>query len=69
MNMVKDVTCSSDAFSHLQTLNLSYNSISTTALVVLGCLPSLMTLYLTGNNLVTLPPEMATPFRVLDSEK
>jgi len=59
-----DVSVEQGDFRRLTSLNLSYNNLSGAALLVLGMLPALRELHLTGNNLVALPVEMSMPFAI-----
>ena len=51
-------------FPNLHSLDLSYNNLNGGSLLVLGTLPALKELRLTGNNLVALPVEMSMPYVV-----
>ncbi|XP_039601561.1 X-ray radiation resistance-associated protein 1 [Polypterus senegalus] len=51
-------------FTHLEVLDLSYNYLSSDAVLALGLLPSLQVLHLSGNGLHTLPPDMASPCKI-----
>ncbi|XP_053334967.1 X-ray radiation resistance-associated protein 1 [Clarias gariepinus] len=46
-------------FPTLQVLDLSYNNLSSDGVLAIGLLPKLKVLHLTGNDLQTLPPDMA----------
>ncbi|XP_065830677.1 X-ray radiation resistance-associated protein 1-like [Oscarella lobularis] len=59
MNDVRDVELALTSFPHLEVLDLSYNQLSSTALVKLGALPRLRELNLSGNELSSLPAEMS----------
>lgn len=50
-------------FPHLEVLDLSYNSLSPGDITQLGVLPRLRVLYLTGNELTQLPPDLTAPPR------
>ncbi|XP_072034836.1 LOW QUALITY PROTEIN: X-ray radiation resistance-associated protein 1-like [Amphiura filiformis] len=53
-----------DDYPHLEVLDLSYNNLSKDDLLTLGLLPKLKVLYLTGNQLHSIPADIAKPFKV-----
>ena len=57
-NGIRDVLLPTGGYNELTRLDLSYNSLSNTALSVLGRLPNLVDLDLTGNGLAELPQAM-----------
>lgn len=69
LNGIVDVFLECGHFQQLQCLNLSYNNLSSSAMLSLGMIPALKELYLTGNNLVALPMEMSMPYALEGAEK
>lgn len=64
LNGITDVHLSQKDFSRLQKLDLSYNSVSSLAMLALGELPLLKELHLTGNDIHTLPVEFSRPVQL-----
>ena len=69
LNGIVDVLLEDGYFQQLQCLNLSYNNLSSSAVLTLGMIPGLKELNLTGNNLVALPMEMSTPYSLEGAER
>ncbi|XP_071989917.1 X-ray radiation resistance-associated protein 1 isoform X2 [Engystomops pustulosus] len=63
MNGIHRITVIPGEFPHLEVLDLSYNSLSPGDVLHLGVLPRLRVLYLTGNRLTHLPPDLSAPPR------
>ncbi|XP_019627825.1 PREDICTED: X-ray radiation resistance-associated protein 1-like [Branchiostoma belcheri] len=61
VNNITNINVNIGDFQHLEVLDLSYNSLSEDSILSLGFLPRLKVLHLTGNQLKSLPPEMARP--------
>ncbi|XP_072230531.1 X-ray radiation resistance-associated protein 1 [Leuresthes tenuis] len=60
LNGIRDMTFDASDFSHLEVLDLSFNSLSGEAIISLSRLPRLKVLHLTGNQLHHLPPIMGS---------
>ena len=69
LNGIVDVLLEDGYFQQLQCLNLSYNNLSSSAVLTLGMIPGLKELNLTGNNLVALPMEMSMPYALEGAER
>ncbi|XP_056417060.1 X-ray radiation resistance-associated protein 1 isoform X2 [Hyla sarda] len=63
MNGIHRITVIPGEFPQLEVLDLSYNSLSPGDIPQLGVLPRLRVLYLTGNRLTQLPPDLSAPPR------
>ncbi|KAM9321144.1 X-ray radiation resistance-associated protein 1 [Gastrophryne carolinensis] len=61
MNRIRRIRIKQGDFPHLQVLDLSYNCLSPDDITQLGVLPRLRVLYLTGNELTRLPPDLTAP--------
>ncbi|KAK3523944.1 hypothetical protein QTP70_016757, partial [Hemibagrus guttatus] len=61
LNGLSTVEVNAVDFPRLEVLDLSYNNLSSNGILAIGFLPRLKVLHLTGNNLQTLPPDMADP--------
>nr|XP_033804269.1 X-ray radiation resistance-associated protein 1 isoform X2 [Geotrypetes seraphini] len=59
MNRIRKIKVSKEDFPHLEFLDISYNFLTSEDFLSLSVLPRLRILYLTGNGLASLPPEMA----------
>ncbi|XP_029457952.1 X-ray radiation resistance-associated protein 1 isoform X2 [Rhinatrema bivittatum] len=59
MNGIRNIKVGRGDFPHLEVLDLSYNYVSPEDVLALSILPRLKGLYLTGNELISLPMEMA----------
>jgi Leucine-rich repeat (LRR) protein len=64
LNALRGIKIELDDFPNLEVLDLSYNNLSKDDILSLGTLPKLKVLYLTGNQLRSLPVEMAKPYKV-----
>jgi hypothetical protein len=71
LNNIVTISRSPNSFLALCTLDLSYNNLSNCSITVLGGVPQLKELHLTGNNIVSLPIEMSRPqeMKINDNEK
>ncbi|KAJ8342816.1 hypothetical protein SKAU_G00327440 [Synaphobranchus kaupii] len=61
LNGIYSLRLSVEDFPHLETLDLSYNHLSSEDVLSIGLLPCLKVLHLTGNGLQALPDNMASP--------
>ncbi|XP_064208499.1 X-ray radiation resistance-associated protein 1 isoform X1 [Anguilla rostrata] len=61
LNGIHSLAVNAGDFPHLETLDLSYNHLSSEDILSIGLLPCLKVLHLTGNGLQTLPDDMASP--------
>uniref|UniRef100_A0A6Q2XMX1 X-ray radiation resistance associated 1 n=1 Tax=Esox lucius TaxID=8010 RepID=A0A6Q2XMX1_ESOLU len=59
LNGLCNVTLNTQDFPHLEVLDLSYNNLSGDSILSIGLIPCLKVLHLTGNQLQSLPPNMA----------
>ncbi|XP_038050347.1 X-ray radiation resistance-associated protein 1-like [Patiria miniata] len=64
LNALRGICVDLDDFPCLEVLDLSYNNLSKEDILALGLLPKLRVLYLTGNQLRSLPVELAKPYIV-----
>ncbi|XP_022098597.1 X-ray radiation resistance-associated protein 1-like isoform X2 [Acanthaster planci] len=64
LNALRGIRIDLDDFPCLEVLDLSYNNLSKEDILALGMLPKLKVLYLTGNQLRSLPVELAKPYKV-----
>ncbi|KAK0048809.1 X-ray radiation resistance-associated protein 1-like isoform X1 [Biomphalaria pfeifferi] len=62
LNGLRSIHISYTDFKNLEMLDLSYNNLSQGDLLTLGLLSSLKILHLTGNNLSSLPADLAMPY-------
>ncbi|XP_033637253.1 X-ray radiation resistance-associated protein 1-like [Asterias rubens] len=71
LNALRGIRVEFDDFPCLEVLDLSYNNLSKDDILTLGILPKLKVLFLTGNQLRSLPPELAKPIKttLLDSKE
>lgn len=60
LNRLRDMIFDPADFSHLEVLDLSYNSLSGDAITAIGRLPRIRVLHLTGNQLHRFPPDLAS---------
>ncbi|XP_030838341.1 X-ray radiation resistance-associated protein 1-like [Strongylocentrotus purpuratus] len=68
LNGLRGIHLDYNHFPYLEVLDLSHNNLSKDDVGNLGLLTSLKVLYLTGNQLRSLPPEMGKPFKIQISE-
>ncbi|XP_023656261.1 X-ray radiation resistance-associated protein 1 isoform X2 [Paramormyrops kingsleyae] len=61
LNGLRNIIVKDRDFPHLETLDLSYNSLSSDDILGISMLPCLKILHLTGNKLLTLPDIMSVP--------
>ncbi|XP_046723436.1 X-ray radiation resistance-associated protein 1 isoform X2 [Silurus meridionalis] len=61
LNCISTVKVNAVDFPKLEVLDLSYNNLSSDSILAIGLLQRLKVLYLTGNGLQTLPPDMTVP--------
>ncbi|MFT7809541.1 X-ray radiation resistance-associated protein 1-like isoform X1 [Arapaima gigas] len=62
MNSLRGLCVEAGDFPHLKVLDVSYNNLSSDALVHLALLPCLKVLHLTGNKLQSLPEDLAASY-------
>ncbi|KAH8855317.1 X-ray radiation resistance-associated protein 1 [Schistosoma japonicum] len=68
LNQVSSLLSYSNGFECLHSLNLSFNFLKPLDIEKLGYLPSLKILYLSGNDLYRLPPDLAESGLILDGQ-
>ncbi|XP_033097416.1 X-ray radiation resistance-associated protein 1-like [Anneissia japonica] len=64
LNAIRNIKVQFEDFPYLEVLDVSYNNLSSDDVLKLGVLPKLKVLYLTGNQIRSLPVEMAHPYSV-----
>ncbi|XP_060073090.1 X-ray radiation resistance-associated protein 1-like [Ylistrum balloti] len=62
LNAIRNIKLNPGDYPHLEMVDMSYNNLSHDDILVLGTLPSLKVLHLTGNNFHSLPTDMAIPY-------
>ncbi|XP_013397542.1 X-ray radiation resistance-associated protein 1 [Lingula anatina] len=63
LNGLRGIRITRKDFPHLEVLDLSYNNLAKEDILMLGVIPKLRVLHLTGNNFKELPPDLAQPFK------
>lgn len=69
VNAIRGIDLHPGDLPTLQVLDLSYNNISSNDVLLLGCLPKLKVLTLTGNGLTSIHPDICQPFSTKDGEE
>ncbi|XP_071949456.1 X-ray radiation resistance-associated protein 1-like isoform X2 [Antedon mediterranea] len=64
LNAIRNVKIQLEDFPFLEVLDVSYNNLSPDDVLKIGVLPKLKVLYLTGNQIRSLPGEMARPHTI-----
>ncbi|XP_023932305.1 X-ray radiation resistance-associated protein 1-like [Lingula anatina] len=63
LNGLRGIRITRKDFPHMEVLDLSYNNLAKEDILMLGVIPKLRVLHLTGNNFKELPPDLAQPFK------